>query len=150
MHHQAHQLVTRLCDLATKTPEYARASSILRPPFLSAAQLGVHEVVEQIVLSFPHGVWFADQENHSLFHLAVMNRQEKVFNLIFQISNGKDLLLMSQDTHGNNILHLAGRLAPQHRLNLISGAALKMQYELKWFKVLILTILNIDLFVAEK
>ncbi|XP_059309226.1 uncharacterized protein LOC132060282 isoform X3 [Lycium ferocissimum] len=40
----------------------------------------------------------------------------------------------NEDTSGNNILHMAGKLAPLGRLNLISGAALQMQRELQWFQ----------------
>lgn len=64
-----------------------------------------------------------------------MKRQEKVFNLIFRMSDHKNLLLMSHDDEENNILHLAGRLAPLKQLNLVPGAALQMQRELRWFKV---------------
>ncbi|KAL2456588.1 PGG domain-containing protein [Abeliophyllum distichum] len=38
------------------------------------------------------------------------------------------------DNDKNNILQLAGKLAPQSRLNIVSGAALQMQRELLWFK----------------
>ena len=34
-----------------------------------------------------------------------------------------------------NVMHLAGYLAPLNRLNIISVAALQMQRELLWFKV---------------
>ncbi|KAJ0016736.1 hypothetical protein Pint_12056 [Pistacia integerrima] len=50
------------------------------------------------------------------------------------MSGHKHLLLMSQDKSENNILHLAGKLAPLYQLNRIPGAALKMQRELQWFK----------------
>ncbi|XP_044507268.1 uncharacterized protein LOC123226818 [Mangifera indica] len=41
---------------------------------------------------------------------------------------------MSQDVVKNNILHLAGKLAPRNKLNALSSAALQVQSELKWFK----------------
>nr|GEZ54320.1 ankyrin repeat family protein [Tanacetum cinerariifolium] len=40
------------------------------------------------------------------------------------------------DDDGNNVLHLAARLAPIHKLNVVSGAALQMQRELQWFEEL--------------
>lgn len=134
MHHQTLQLTKCLCtEIACL--DYERASTMLRRPFLLAAELGIYEIVEEIMDIFPHAIWFSDHENHNLFHIAVMNRQEKVFNLVHQMSDYKHRLLVSEDIFGNNILHLAGKLAPQNRLNLISGAALQMQYELHWFKV---------------
>uniref|UniRef100_A0A7N0TYS2 PGG domain-containing protein n=1 Tax=Kalanchoe fedtschenkoi TaxID=63787 RepID=A0A7N0TYS2_KALFE len=43
-------------------------------------------------------------------------------------------IVRQSEENGNNILHLAGRLAPSHRLRIVSGAALQMQRELQWFK----------------
>ncbi|KAF5800707.1 putative PGG domain-containing protein [Helianthus annuus] len=40
-----------------------------------------------------------------------------------------------KDKDGNNLLHLAAQLAPIHKLNVVSGAALQMQRELQWFKL---------------
>ncbi|KAK4354126.1 hypothetical protein RND71_026320 [Anisodus tanguticus] len=45
-------------------------------------------------------------------------------------------LMISKDSSGNTMLHLAGKLAPQNKLNLVSGPALQMQRELQWFKVI--------------
>ncbi|KAI3716438.1 hypothetical protein L1987_67315 [Smallanthus sonchifolius] len=33
-----------------------------------------------------------------------------------------------------NALHIAAKLAPPHRLNAVTGAALQMQRELQWFQ----------------
>ncbi|GKA71697.1 ankyrin repeat-containing domain, PGG domain protein [Tanacetum coccineum] len=43
-------------------------------------------------------------------------------------------VIMSIDPFGNNLLHLAARLAPTSKLSLISGAVLQIQRELQWFK----------------
>ncbi|KAJ0016608.1 hypothetical protein Pint_12037 [Pistacia integerrima] len=100
-----------------------KSQQIMKRPFLLAAELGVHVI------------WVLDTENHNVLQLAVMNRQEKkVFKLTFQMSHHKNLLLMSKDNFGNNVLHIAGKLAPQNRRHHICGAALQMQYELQWFK----------------
>ncbi|KAJ0016735.1 hypothetical protein Pint_12055 [Pistacia integerrima] len=72
--------------------------------------------------------------NYNALQLAVMNHQEKVFNFIFEISSLKNLLLMSKDIYGNNVLHLAGKLAPEYKLNLILGEAMQLKHELHWFK----------------
>ena len=34
-----------------------------------------------------------------------------------------------------NALHIATKLTPPHRLNVVTGAALQMQRELQWFQV---------------
>ena len=45
------------------------------------------------------------------------------------------------ELHGEekeNALHIAAKLAPSHRLSTITGAALQLQSELQWYKVIIL------------
>ncbi|WMV30587.1 hypothetical protein MTR67_023972 [Solanum verrucosum] len=43
-------------------------------------------------------------------------------------------MVIALDSSGNSILDLAGKLAPQNKLNLVSGPAFQMQRELQWFK----------------
>ncbi|KAJ0081884.1 hypothetical protein Patl1_12177 [Pistacia atlantica] len=138
MNQIAVKLVELLCMEITRTLDHERAYSILKRPFLLAAELGFCEVVKQIIKSFPDAVWFSNADNHNALQLAIMNRREKVFNLIFQMSGHKHLLLMSHDNDGNNLLHLAGKLAPENQLSVINGAALQMQSELRWVQVSLL------------
>ncbi|XP_059440291.1 ankyrin repeat-containing protein ITN1-like isoform X2 [Corylus avellana] len=85
--------------------------------------------------SYPSLIWQQDKNNMSIFHTAILHRQESVFNLIYELGAGMHSLA-SYDTEDNkeNMLHLAGKLAPADRLNIVSGAALQMQRELLWFK----------------
>ncbi|GKD65447.1 hypothetical protein Tco_1307555, partial [Tanacetum coccineum] len=74
-------------------------------------------------------------DRQNIYQLKVLNRSEKVYRYIllherYAISD----FSISIDDDGNNILHLAGRLAPIHKLNVASGAALQMQKELQWFE----------------
>lgn len=135
MHHQAIQLVKRICREVICL-DNATASSVLRLPFLLAAQYGIHEIVKEILDSFPDAITFRDEENHTAFHLAVMSRHEKVFKVMHQRSGQyKFLLSLLPDNDGNNMLHLVGHKARQQRLDFSSGAVLQMQRELQWFKV---------------
>ncbi|KAI7988535.1 Ankyrin repeat-containing protein ITN1 [Camellia lanceoleosa] len=135
MHHQAIQLVKRICREVIGL-DNTKASSILRLPFLLAAQYGIHEIVKEILDSFPDAITFVDEENHTAFHLAVMYRHEKVFNVMHQRSGQYKLLIsLSPDNDRNNMLHLVGYKARQQRLDFSSGAVLQMQRELQWFKV---------------
>ncbi|KAK9989400.1 hypothetical protein SO802_029639 [Lithocarpus litseifolius] len=80
-------------------------------------------------------MWITNSNNRSSFHIAVINGQESVFNLIHEVVFLKEIILTKYDKSENeNILHLAGYLAPPSRLNIVSGAALQMQRELLWFK----------------
>jgi hypothetical protein len=129
------QLTRRICEQAMELPEQEFATMIHRP-ILLAAQSGIREIVEVIMDFFPSAVWLRTEvENHDIFQLAVLNRNESVFNLIFQMRARKHLILERTDEENNTLLHLAAKLAPGHRLNLVSGAALQMQRELQWFKV---------------
>jgi hypothetical protein len=47
----------------------------------------------------------------------------------------------ASELHGEekeNALHIVAKLAPSHRLSTITGAALRLQRELQWYKVIIL------------
>ncbi|KAE9447477.1 hypothetical protein C3L33_20625, partial [Rhododendron williamsianum] len=69
----------------------------------------------------------------------IIHRHENVFNLLYQMGDHKQYITMRFDNLGDTMLHLAGRLAPQRKLDLVPGAALQMQCELQWFKVRHLT-----------
>ncbi|KAJ0016486.1 hypothetical protein Pint_11972 [Pistacia integerrima] len=132
-HHQALQLVKLLCTEIAKSSDH---SLILKGPFLLAAELGVCEVLEEILESYPDAIWFTNENNHNILHLAAMNRQEKVLRLICGRSGYKHMLLQSEDIDKNNILHLAGKSKSQS--NQLPSAAIDMQRELQWFKVRLL------------
>ncbi|CAL5328661.1 unnamed protein product [Camellia sinensis] len=114
MHLQAIQLVKSLCEKIRSSND--------------------SKVVEEVVESFPQAIWYVDKDNYNIFGLAVIYRCENVFNLIYQMCGHKQAMMVTRDKNGNNMLHLAGRLAPFDKLNLVPGAALQMQLELQWFK----------------
>ncbi|KAK3007737.1 hypothetical protein RJ639_014046 [Escallonia herrerae] len=67
-------------------------------------------------------------------NLEMEHRQEKIFNLVYEIGATKDLIAARKDENNTNVLHLAAKLAPPNRLNIDSGAALQLRRELLWFK----------------
>ncbi|KAK4577804.1 hypothetical protein RGQ29_028074 [Quercus rubra] len=117
----AYQLVERLSKEVQ--PFQDRQSSYDFPTILfDAAKLGNAEFLNILISSYPDIIWIADNQNRSLFHIAFLNRQEF-----------KEIILTYVDDKNENILHLARYLAPSSRLNIVSGAALQMQWQL-WFK----------------
>ncbi|KAL0337217.1 UNVERIFIED_CONTAM: hypothetical protein Scaly_1996800 [Sesamum calycinum] len=131
---QALKLVKCLCK-EVELLSFMEAKDIYFDAIMVAAQLGIHEVVEEIVGTFPSAIYcLTPGSNQYIFHVAVENRSEHVYNLIYQMSDHKHLYSDLQDSNGNNLLHLAGKLAPPHKLNEISGAALQMQHEIQWYK----------------
>ncbi|GKB20582.1 ankyrin repeat-containing domain, PGG domain protein [Tanacetum coccineum] len=84
--------------------------------------------------SFPDAIWSTNEDGHNFIQYSVINRSEKIYNLLYEMSEHKNIYKTIKDYSGNNLLHLAARLAPTNKLNLARGAALKIQRELQWFK----------------
>ncbi|KAL2473934.1 Ankyrin repeat family protein [Forsythia ovata] len=143
---QASQLVKRLWELILTLPDKEFLKIIEETQILTdAAKIGNVEFLTLLTQSYPDLIWKINSDTYSIFHIAVIYRQEKVFSLIYDTGAIKDLMMLYKDNknlmmrhfkdeNGNNILHLAAKLALPSRLNIVSGAALQMQRELLWFK----------------
>eukprot|EP00257_Ricinus_communis_P002348 XP_002513462.2 uncharacterized protein LOC8274413 isoform X1 [Ricinus communis] len=130
MHKQAVELLRNLISEALKANE-SQLHSLLGSSTQTATKFGIQEFVAEAIKSYPYSVWFRDGDGCTIFHLAIKHRQEKIFNLLYQIGNHKHIITSLADSLGNTMLHLAGTLQPSSK---ISGAALQMQRELQWFK----------------
>ncbi|KAI8032949.1 Ankyrin repeat-containing protein ITN1 [Camellia lanceoleosa] len=135
-HHEALELVKCLCKVIAKL-DFSTATWIFTPALAQATSSGIHEIVEEILRSFPAAISFKNENNQSIFQSAIVWRRENVFNLIYQLKECSHKFLSEPDRFGNNALHLAGCLGPQQHLSVrvsAAGAALQMQRELQWFK----------------
>ncbi|XP_058213516.1 uncharacterized protein LOC131325334 [Rhododendron vialii] len=133
-HVQALQLVKTLCEKITHY-DGVGYDNVAGNAMVTAIQNGVPEIIEEIADRFPSLIWIKIDEDQNLFHQAVKNRDEKVFNLVYQMSDQRYIATnIIGNWTGNTILHLAGRLAPQKKLSLVAGPALQMQRELQWFE----------------
>ncbi|KAJ8756166.1 hypothetical protein K2173_024713 [Erythroxylum novogranatense] len=131
MHEQALKLTTLLCKESVKDIKLMD-DNFFATPILTAAKMGIREIVLQILLTYPEALWDQrDDDERNIFHLAVLYRKEQVYNLVYQMNSEKHLVISRKDMFEDNILHLAGKLEPSNR---IPGAALQMQRELQWFK----------------
>ncbi|KAJ0007957.1 hypothetical protein Pint_29094 [Pistacia integerrima] len=131
MHKQTDEIVRLMCHEGVIWSTDAALKS-LRVPILTAARLGIYEIVREILDAYYYSYCFWDENGHAIFHIAIIHRQDKVFSLL----NKLDLFLWewkaaSKVEKTDNILHLTGRLVPSDQ---VPGAALQMQKELKWFK----------------
>ncbi|KGN49940.2 hypothetical protein Csa_000550 [Cucumis sativus] len=119
-------------------PQKEMLSFIRHPSRLlhDAASVGNVEFLVLLIRRYPDIVWEEDDDGKSIFHVAVENRLEDVFNLIYEIGGLKDFSAKYRTTLKGkyNILHLAAKLAAPNHLNRVSGAALQMQRELLWYK----------------
>ncbi|KAI8020024.1 Ankyrin repeat-containing protein ITN1 [Camellia lanceoleosa] len=133
-HNQAVKLVKCLCEQVRSLEDLEAYRSLARNPLLVAAKLGIHEIIEEIVNSFPEAIFALNADDLYIFELAVIKRHENVFNLLYQLGEDKQYFARSRDNEGNTLLHLVGNKAPIEKLNVVPGAALQMQRELQWFK----------------
>lgn len=103
-------------------------------PILLAAKNGIAEMVREILDRFPVAIQDMNSEHKNMVLLAVENRQPHVYELLLNRKIQKDTVFRIVDKDGNSALHLAAMLRdnlPWH----IPGAALQMQWEIKWFDV---------------
>ncbi|KAM0013645.1 putative ankyrin repeat-containing domain, PGG domain, ankyrin repeat-containing domain superfamily [Helianthus debilis subsp. tardiflorus] len=127
-------LVDRICKIIIEKVDHNIAWKILGSAITTAVEYGTHELIEECILTYPGIIWY-DVGGFYLFLAAIKQRQERVYNLVYQMSGHKVFASTQVDGEENeNALHIAAKLAPPHRLNVVTGAALQMQRELQWFQ----------------
>ncbi|CAH1448921.1 unnamed protein product [Lactuca virosa] len=134
IHNEATRLLRRVCVLIHVSSDPNTEHHYYTNPLFEATRQNAYEIVGKIVSRFPNAIWSANKDGYNIIQYAVISRSEKVYNLLYQMSEHKNVYRTMRDSSGNNLLHLAARLAPTNKLNLISGAALQIQRELQWFK----------------
>ncbi|KAK1568176.1 hypothetical protein Q3G72_021424 [Acer saccharum] len=136
MHPKALELVEILWEKVIMFDD-VQISQLIASPWrliFVAAEHGNVQLLSKLIDKYPDLIFKVDENGHSIFHIAVLNRHEGIFNLIYETGSIKDLIVVKEDEEENNILHLAAKLPPPNRLNIVSGAALQLQRELLWFK----------------
>ncbi|KAK1411164.1 hypothetical protein QVD17_37709 [Tagetes erecta] len=131
-HAQTLKLVEQMCSIVIEKGNHAIAWDVLGTAVSTAVKNGINELIKICVEAYPDIVWYED-EGFYLFLSAIRYRQEKVFNLVYQMT-GHKVFSATANPNGDNPLHIAGRISPLPRLKTVSGAALQMQRELQWFK----------------
>ena len=145
-HIQSQLLVKRICKKFMDTNDFSETWKTFVSASSVAVKHGTYEVIKECISIYPDIV--SNPEGRNIFLAAIEQRQERVYNLVCQLSGNqafsKEEASWDQSDDGN-ALHIAARLAPTHRLNAVTGAPLKMQRELQWFKVIIvLEIMNLS------
>lgn len=114
-----------------------------------AAKNGVMEIVEKILVQKPTAIHETNSEHQNILHMAVKYRQPHVFEFLRKRYEDKlwDNLIGSVDKDDNTVLHLAAKLSkykPWH----IPGAAMQMQWEIKWFLVCIYLCMYVSQYIC--
>ena len=114
--------------------EHLIETPVIPEALFDAARVGNIEFMVKLI-RFDFDILWETEDSKSIFHVAVEERHESIFNLLHELGSVGEIIVERRFENGSNILHLAARLALQEKLNAISGAALQMQRELLWFKV---------------
>ncbi|KAM4087403.1 hypothetical protein ACJW30_10G175800 [Castanea mollissima] len=102
-------------------------------PILSAAKNGIIEMVERILRRFPMAINDETSEGKNIVMLAAEYRQTQVYELFRKSHLRIESMFHKLDNDGNSALHLAAKQTEQ-KTGLIPGAALQMQWEIKWYE----------------
>ncbi|XP_057461127.1 uncharacterized protein LOC130751547 [Actinidia eriantha] len=102
-------------------------------PILLAAKNGIKEMVEEILNTIPSAINDTNTEGKNIVLLAVECRQTHVYKLLLERMVGNESVFRRVDNEGNSALHLAAKLG-NYRPWLVSGAALQIQWEYKWYE----------------
>jgi len=110
----------------------------LSKAMFDAAKSGNIMILEFLFQYYPYLLFEVDsREQRNLLHIAILYRQESVYRLILNQGGSKNVMIQLVDFEGNNVLHLAGKMAqPQERFGL-STQYVVMRSEEIWFQVYI-------------
>ncbi|RZC80755.1 hypothetical protein C5167_043334 [Papaver somniferum] len=120
-------------DRIARKKKARKRRGIVETPILIAAKMGVTEMVEKILDKFPVAIQDINWERKNVVLLAVENRQPHVYRLLLKRKILLESVFRKLDNKGNSALHLAATLG-EYRPWLIPGAALQMQWEIRWYK----------------
>ncbi|XP_011012286.1 PREDICTED: ankyrin repeat-containing protein At3g12360-like [Populus euphratica] len=119
--------------------EPAFTSKLEKPetPLLMAARNGITEIMEKILHDFPHAIHDIDTHKKNVVLLAVQYRQPHVYQFLLKKRKKNeelDRIFLQVDDHGNSARHLAAATIGDYKPWRIPGAALQLQWEIKWYK----------------
>ncbi|GKB02257.1 ankyrin repeat-containing domain, PGG domain protein, partial [Tanacetum coccineum] len=130
---QLHNL-KRLYEIITKMRTATTKETYSSRVLFVAAEVGNTTFLVELIRLCPDLIWKLDDNNQTIFHIAVKHRHEGIYNLLYEIGAMKDMITPIKDRQDNNMLHLVGKSAKEKRLEDVSGVALQMQRQLLWFQ----------------
>ncbi|KAI3933995.1 hypothetical protein MKW92_026318 [Papaver armeniacum] len=130
-------LVNRIFEImcSTKTSseikEYFSDTKILE----IAITTGAIDLLIMCLDAFPGLIWIPlGEQGLNIFSIAIMRRQENIFNLVYHINGFQKKMASTKDHYGNTILHLAALCNFPRQTNQGYCIALQIQRELQWFQ----------------
>ncbi|XP_021979401.1 uncharacterized protein LOC110875514 [Helianthus annuus] len=107
---EAKEVVKKVCNQIDKKKEHCH--SYYTRAILEAACQNAYKVVAEILKRSPRAIQSRDKRGYDIVQLAIMHRSEKIYNLIYDVGERRNLYRTYEDSSKNNILHLTGKLAP--------------------------------------
>ncbi|KAL5545373.1 hypothetical protein UlMin_005060 [Ulmus minor] len=101
---------------------------------LIATKYGIVEMVEAIIKKFPMAIYDEGQDHKNILLVAVENRHLKIYKLLLNKYSRKHVIFHKVETKWNTALHLAATYRESVRSWPVPGAALQMQWEIKWLE----------------
>jgi hypothetical protein len=135
VHAKSHELLVHMCkEVSISNIEERRKGQVYDAVFCSIEK-GNFDFNFGLVKANPDLIWSRGEDSTSIFSFAVLHRQAKIFSFIYRLAIKNDMTTWI-DNKGNMMLHMAGMTGASIQINRIPGAALQMQRELQWFKVI--------------
>lgn len=134
-HKISNKLLSCMCEQITTLNTQQKRKGRVYTALIRATKKGMFEFVSMMLKEDQTLVWTSDAKFRNLILLAILHRQAEIVSLIFELDQ-KGSLSCKLDDDNNSMLHMVGMSADSTMLNRIAGAALQMQKELQWFKVI--------------
>ncbi|KAL5757542.1 hypothetical protein ACOSP7_020153 [Xanthoceras sorbifolium] len=117
-HECAIELVNLICTQLSSMSFQQTLYFLQSPPILSdAVAVGIEEIVKTFLQHFPDLIDYPTTPQRNMLQIAVENRQEKIVNILKEISPTITRNMCAQLVESaNTTLHLAGKLAPAFKL----------------------------------
>ncbi|GJS46524.1 ankyrin repeat-containing domain, PGG domain protein [Tanacetum coccineum] len=130
-HSQSKLLTELICERVIEADDSNKVLKISGSAAFTAVQHGIPKIVKECLVKYPDIILYKRDNpgNHDESYLplkVITQRQEKVYNVIWQSFDHKVFQATLIDEKMENSLHKAGMLAPPHRLNIVNGAALQI------------------------
>ena len=138
-HFLSNKLLSRMRDQFSISNIQQMDTGRVQGAIVRAAKEGNFEFVFEMLKVDPQFVCSQDAQSRNIFLVAVQYSRAKIFSLIYGVDMKNALAITTDSSYYNNLLHMAGMSAPSTSLNHIASAALQMQRELQWYKVISLT-----------
>ncbi|KAJ0081614.1 hypothetical protein Patl1_09847 [Pistacia atlantica] len=118
----------------SKATTSEKSETLLEIPLLLAAREGIEEIFNEILNEYPQAVDHVSNNGHNVLHLAILHRQDKIFERLKKMEMSVQKLASKIDNNGNTILHQVAE-TKHYEGGKRPGPAFQFQEELTWYQV---------------